>query len=561
MPDPDLLLGLDVGTSSLKVLLIDPAGAADGVRIPGRVVAEESCDYPVSTPRPMWSEQDPRLWWEATCRALHRLADRGLRGRGGPLLERVAAVGLTGQMHGLVLLDGHGRVLRPAILWNDQRTAEQCNQITQRVGPRRVLELTGNPILTGFTAPKIAWVRQHEPDLFTRTAHMLLPKDYLRYRLTGEICGDVSDASGTALFDVGRRQWSQEMIEAVGVPPRWLPQVTESPVVSSRISPAASAETGLRAGTPVVAGAGDQAAQAVGTGIVREGLVSVTLGTSGVVFAASERYRVDLHGRLHAFCHAVPGMWHLMGVMLSAGGSFEWFCTRLGSGEWLAGTDRDPCESSTGNQPRPGPEMGGEPLRKKVAEEAGGRSVYEILTRRAATVAPGCEGLVFLPYLTGERTPHADPFARGVFFGLTPRHDIGALARAVMEGVGFGLRDSWELLRELGLSPACVRASGGGARSSLWRQILADILDVTVATVNVPAGAAYGAALLAGVGVGVWKSVPEAADAAVRVTGETAPGPARRVYPWYYERYRALYPALKAEFAALAGVAAQQGHA
>jgi len=561
MPAPDLLLGLDVGTSSLKALLIDPAGAGDGERIPGRVVAEESCDYPVSTPRPMWSEQDPYLWWEATCRVLRRLADRRLGGRGGSLLERVAAVGLTGQMHGLVLLDGRGRLLRPAILWNDQRTAEQCVQITQRVGAQRVLELTGNPVLTGFTAPKIAWVRQHEPDLFSRAAHLLLPKDYLRYRLTGEICCDVSDASGTALFDVGRRQWSQEMIEAVGIPPGWLPQVTESPVVSSRISPAASAETGLRAGTPVVAGAGDQAAQALGTGIVREGLVSITLGTSGVVFAASDHYRVDAFGRLHAFCHAVPGMWHLMGVMLSAGGSFEWFCTRLGSREWLTGLDRDRRESSTGNQSGPGPETGGEPQQRRVADEAGGRSVYEVLIQRAASIAPGCEGLIFLPYLAGERTPHADPFARGVFFGLTLRHDIGALARAVMEGVGFGLRDSWELLRELGISPAHVRASGGGARSGLWRQILADILDVTVASVNVTAGAAYGAALLAGVGVGMWKSVPEAADAAVRVTGETAPGPARRVYPGYYERYRALYPALKAEFAALAGVAAQQGRA
>lgn len=559
MAEPNLLLGIDVGTSSLKALLIDPSGGTDGERVPARVVAEESCDYPVSVPRPMWSEQDPALWWEAACRAFRRLAQRGQEERGGPLLERVAAVGLTGQMHGLVLLDGQGRVLRPAILWNDQRTAEQCREITQLVGPQRVLELTGNPILTGFTAPKIAWVRRHEPDFFARAAHVLLPKDYLRYRLTGEICGDVSDASGTALFDVSRREWSHEMIEAVSVPRKWLPQVTESAVVSARISPAASAETGLRAGTPVVAGAGDQAAQAVGTGVAREGPVSVTLGTSGVVFAASDRYRVDPYGRLHAFCHAVPGMWHLMGVMLSAGGSFEWFCTRFGSSEWLAGADRATPESPTGSPPRPGFGTGGVQPCQAVADETGVRSVHEALTRRAASVAAGCEGLIFLPYLTGERTPHADPFARGVFFGLTPRHDTGALARAVMEGVGFGLRDSLELMREQGLSPGHVRASGGGARSGLWRQILADILDVPITTVNVTAGAAFGAALLAGVGAGAWRSVPEATDAAVCVTGETIPGPARQVYPEYYARYRALYPALKAEFAALASVVLRLG--
>ena len=364
----------------------------------------------------MWSEQDAALFWDGTVRSV-----RAVLARSGVAPADIAGVGLTGQMHGMVLLDAAGEVLRPCILWNDQRTAAQCAEITHRVGRERVLQLTGNPVLPGFTAPKILWVAQNEPEVYGRVAHVLLPKDYVRYRLTGEFFSEVSDASGTSLFDVRRRgagrtrcwpRWTSRRA--------WLPEVTESPVVSARVSAAAAAATGLVAGTPVVGGGGDQAAQAVGTGIVQEGIVSVTLGTSGVVFAQSDAYRVEPAGRLHAFCHAVPGKWHLMGVMLSAAGSFRWFRDALGQHE------------------------------RHLAEQTG-RDVYEILTAEAAQAPAGCEGLLFLPYLTGERTPHPDPNARGVFVGLTVRHGKAHLARAVLEGVSYGLRDSLELMRALGL--------------------------------------------------------------------------------------------------------------
>jgi len=437
--------------------------------------------------------------------------------------DQVAGIGLTGQMHGLVLLDAHGEVLRPCIMWNDQRTAPQCAAITQKVGVESVLRLTGNPVLPGFTAPKIAWVREHEPEVYARAAKVLLPKDYARYRLTGSFFSEVSDASGTSLFDVGRRGWSEEMLRALDLPRDWLPDVTESPVVSAYVSADAARQTGLLEGTPVVGGGGDQAAQAVGTGIIAEGLVSATLGTSGVVFAASDTYRVEPEGVLHAFCHAVPGMWHLMGVMLSAAGSFRWYRDALGDLERLKADETD-------------------------------RDAYDLLTEAAAEVPPGCEGLLFLPYLTGERTPYPDPNARGVFFGLTLRHGKAHLTRAVLEGVTYGLRDSLELIRALGLSIQQVRASGGGARSPLWRQMLADVFDTEIVTVKVTEGAAYGAALLAGVGAGVYTDVGQACETAVQVTGSTEPGSDVSVYADYYPRYRALYPALAPEFRAMAHV-------
>jgi xylulokinase len=518
MPAKTYLLGIDVGTTGCKVLLID----ADG-----NVAADETREYPLSMPRPLWSEQNPADWWEATIAGITLVLDAAAVDA-----AHVAAVGLTGQMHGLVLLDGRGQVLRPAILWNDQRTAEQCASITNRVGAQRVLELTGNPVLTGFTAPKLLWVEQNEPQTYERVAHILLPKDYVRYRLTGEFFSDVADASGTSLFDVGRRRWSDEMLAALDVPRAWLPETTESPVASTKSSAAAARETRLAPATPVVAGAGDQAAQAVGTGIVTEGPISVTLGTSGVVFAASDSYRVEPEGRLHAFCHAVPDMWHLMGVMLSAGGSFEWFCERFG-GVGPSEESREHAQTI----------KSGETRRSKDAREQ--------LTDRAGRVPPGSEGLLFLPYLTGERTPHADPLARGAFVGLTARHELGHLTRAVLEGVSFGLRDSLELMRELGLGIAQVRASGGGARSTLWRQILADVFNTEIATVNVTQGAAYGAALLAGVGAGVYPDVAAACERVIKQTGRTAPGPATKTYEAYYPRYRALYPALAPEFAAI----------
>nr|MBA2390907.1 xylulokinase [Geodermatophilaceae bacterium] len=440
----------------------------------------------------------------------------------------LAAVGLSGQMHGLVLLDSRGEVLRPCIMWNDQRTVAQCDEITRRVGAGRLLQLTGNPVLPGFTAPKILWVREHEPEVYARVTHILLPKDYLRYCLSGGHFSDVSDASGTALFDVGRRNWSDEMREALEIPRGWLPEVTESPVVSARVSAEASEATGLPVGLPIVGGGGDQAAQAVGAGIVAEGLVSATLSTSGVVFAASDRYRIEPEGHLHAFCHAAPGMWHLMGVMLSAAGSFRWYKETL-------------CRAEV-NQ-----------------AEAAGRDVYDLLTEGAAAVPPGSDGLLFLPYLSGERTPYPDADARGVFFGLTLRHRQAHLTRAVLEGVSYGLRDSLELMRDLGIRIEQVRASGGGARSLLWCQILADVFGTEIVTLNATEGAAYGAALLAGVGAGVYASVPEACERTLKVAQHTVPGAAAGAYAAYYPRYRALYPALALEFKALAAVMAEQG--
>jgi xylulokinase len=503
------LLGIDVGTSGSKAILIDATGA---------VKASATTEYPLYTPQPLWAEQNPSDWWAATVSSIKCVLQEE-----GVSPADVAGVGLTGQMHGLVLLDAQGEVLRPCIMWNDQRTAAQCAAITAKVGLENVLRLTGNPILPGFTAPKIVWVRENEPEVYANVAKALLPKDYVRYRLTGGFFGEVSDASGTSMFDVGQRQWSDEMLQALEVPRAWLPEVTESPEVSARISAGAAAETGLLEGTPVVGGGGDQAAQAVGTGIVAEGVVSATLGTSGVVFAASDSYRVEPQGRLHAFCHAVPGMWHLMGVMLSAAGSFRWYRDTLADVE-------------------------------RAQEAETGRDAYDILTEAAAEVAPGCEGLLFLPYLTGERTPYPDPNARGVFFGLTLRHGKAHMTRAVLEGVSYGLLDSLELMRALGLSIEQVRASGGGARSSLWRQILADVFEAEIVTVNVTEGAAYGAALLAGVGAGVYPSVNAACEAAIQLTGQTEPGPAVSIYADYYPRYRALYPALAPEFAAIAEV-------
>jgi xylulokinase len=496
-----LLLGIDVGTTGTKAILIDPDG---------KIVADATTEYPMFTPRPLWAEQDPQDWWRAATTSIRRVLQNA-----NP--RDVVGVGLTGQMHGLVLLDARGNPLRPCIMWNDQRTGPQCAEITERLGLKKLLELVGNPVLPGFTAPKIPWVRENEPEVYGQIAHVLLPKDYMRYRLTGAYATEVSDASGMLLLDVQHRRWSDEMLAALDIPRAWLPEVFESPVVSSRISPEAAEATGLAAGTPVVGGGGDQEAQAVGSGIVREGLVSVTLGTSGVVFASSDSYRVEPNGLLHAFCHAVPGKWHLMGVMLSAAGSFRWFRDSLGQAEMA------------------------EARAKSV-------DVYDLLTAQAAQAPAGSEGLIFLPYLTGERTPYPDPEARGVFFGLTLRHGKPHLIRAVLEGVAYGLRDSLELLRALGIRIEQVRASGGGARSALWRQILADVFDSEIALLNVSEGAAYAAALLAGVGAGVYREVDEACARTLRVIERVEPGPEAGVYADYYPIYRSLYPALASPF-------------
>lgn len=492
-----VFLGLDVGTSSCKAVLI---------RTDGSLLAQESREYPVFSPRPLWSEQNPDDWWRESVACIRALpADRTVS---------VEAIGLTGQMHGLVLLDAEGAVIRPAILWNDQRSAPQCARLTEQIGAERVLQLTGNPILPGFTAPKLQWVREHEPQALARVRHVLLPKDFIRFRLSGTAATDVSDASGTSWLDVAARNWSPEMLQATAIQQSWLPEVFESPAVCARVNSAAAAATGLRAGTPIVAGGGDQAAQAVGAGITRVGRASATIGTSGVVFAATDSYRVAPQGRLHAFCHAVPRMWHLMGVMLSAGGSFDWFCDNL-------------------------------------AERPGESDVYERTLRVAAEVSVGAEGLLFLPYLSGERTPHPDPFARGVFCGLTLRHQREHLARAVLEGVAFGLRDSLELLRECEVKPDQVRVSGGGARSPLWRQILADVFRLPIVRTTSEHGAAYGAALLAAVGAGAFPDVASAGDI-VAEADRSMPGSAASRYESLYAHYRALYPALAPHFESLA---------
>jgi xylulokinase len=469
------VVGLDVGTTAVKALALSEDGS---------IVARSEREYGLSTPRPGWSEQDPHDWWRATEQALSDLG-----------VERPDGIGLSGQMHGLVALDSAGEVIRPAILWNDQRTAAECEEIEERVGFDRLVQLTGNRALTGFTAPKLVWMRKHEPEHWDRIEHVLLPKDYVRLRLTGEHAIDVADASGTLLFDVARRTWSDEVLDALEIPREWLPRALESPEVSGETPD----------GVPVAAGAGDQAAGALGVGVDRPGPLSIALGTSGVVFAALAEFAADDRARVHAFCHAVPGAWHAMGVMLSAAGSLAWLR----------------------NVAAPGEE-------------------FSALVREAEAWEPGCEGLVFLPYLAGERTPHADPDARGAFTGLSLRHDRGALVRSVLEGVAFGLRDSLDLIRELGMEPERGRVSGGGARSELWLKIVASVLGIPLERPVAEEGAAYGAALLGGVAGGVWADTAEAVRACVRTRGEVEPDPAwEEAYAPVLERYRALYPALK----------------
>ena len=453
------LIGIDVGTSGVKGVAISPRGD---------VLATAEEPYPLSTPHPGWSEQDPEDWWRATEACLARLPD-------GP-------IGFSGQMHGLVTLDAAERVLRPAILWNDQRTAAECAEIEERIGLARLVELTGNRALTGFTAPKLLWLRRHEPEVYARIAHVLLPKDYVRLRLEGDRAIDAADASGTLLFDVAHRRWSDEVLGSLDLPREWLPPVFESTAIG---------------------GAGDQAAGALGVGIDVPGPLSVALGTSGVVFGVLPAYSADPAARLHTFCHSVPGTWHAMGVTLSAAGSLRWLRDVVGGDE-------------------------------------------ATLVAEASRWEPGAEGLLFLPYLTGERTPHADPDARGAFTGLTVRHDRGALTRGVLEGVAYGLRDSLELLRELGFPAAVGRISGGGARSELWTEIVATVLGIPLERTAVDEGAAFGAALLAGVRSGRFADAHEAVAECVRVTARVEPNASwTSVYDEGYERFRALYPAVR----------------
>jgi xylulokinase len=500
MDQNKLLLGLDISTTGAKALLVDLAG---------NVVASASNPLTLSTPRPLWSEQNPPDWWAGMAASI-REALAGAGRSGGDVL----AVGLTGQMHGLVLLDESGEVLRPAILWNDQRTGPQCDTIRERIGKARLIQITGNDALTGFTAPKVLWVAENEPDVYAKARHILLPKDYIRFKLTGEYAMDRAGGAGTILFDLKQRTWSEEVLEALDIPAEWLPPTFEGPEITGTISAEAAAETGLAEGTPVVGGGGDQAAQAVGVGAVTPGIIALTLGTSGVVFATTESALIQPEGRLHAFCHAVPDRWHFMGVMLSAAGSLQWY-------------------------------------RDTLAPDVD----FDALVAEAADAPPGAEGLLFLPYLTGERTPYPDPLARGAWVGLTVRHSRAHLTRAVLEGVAFGIKDSFTLIQEAGLASIDqVRISGGGAKSPLWRQIMADVLNVELVTVNTTEGAAFGAALLAGVGAGVYASVPAACEATIQTAPSASPSSDVAAYQDTYPLYRGLYPALTDTFQAVASL-------
>ena len=489
-----LVLGIDVSTTATKAVLVDGEGAVRGI---GQAA------YGLSTPKPLWSEQDPADWWTGTVAAIRQVLDET-----GADADEIEGVGLTGQMHGAVLLDDTDAVLRPAILWNDQRTAAECALIREAVGPERLIAITGNDALTGFTAPKLVWVREHEPEVWSHVAHVLLPKDYVRLRLTGEHAIDKADAAGTLLLDLAARDWSPVVLDALDIPSDWLPQTFEGTDVTGMVSDAAAAATGLRPGTPVVAGGGDQSANGVGVGAVAPGTTALSLGTSGVIFASTDRPLFDPGGTVHAFCHAMPGRWHMMSVMLSAAGSLRW-------------------------------------LRDAIAPGTG----YDELLAGVDEVPAGTDGLWFLPYLSGERSPHPDPLARGAFVGLTVAHDRRHLARAVLEGVAYGLRDGLDLMRQAGMpAPAQIRVSGGGTASALWRQILADVLDSELATVSTTEGAAYGAALLAAVASGWFATVDDAVARLVTVTPAATPGPDVERYVEGYQRYRALYPALAPHF-------------
>jgi xylulokinase len=504
-----VFLGIDIGTSGTKTLAINAAG---------EILADAMETYPLYHPKPLWSEQDPEDWWQATIRSVRRVMKAA---RLKP--ADVRAIGLSGQMHGSVFLDRRSKVIRRAILWNDQRTAAECREIEELAGGRReLIKLVANPALTGFTAPKILWLRNHEPRNFEKTAKILLPKDEIRRRLTGEFATEVSDASGMLLLDVARRAWSGELLSRLGLDAGLLARCYESEEVTGGLTREAAETLGLSTDCLVVGGAGDCAAGAVGNGIVSRGVLSTSLGTSGVVFVHSDDVKIDPEGRVHTFCHAVRGKWHMMGVHLSAGGSLQWFRNAL-------------CQADVAA------------AKKKKLE------VYNLLTDEAAQAPAGSDGLFFLPYLSGERTPHADPDARGCFVGLTLSHSRGHLVRAILEGVTYSMRESLAIFKGLDVPIRQIRASGGGARSPLWRQIQADVFDRKVVTINNEEGAAYGVALLAAVGAGAFSNVVEACSATIRVVEQTAP---RRAATRYYNRafpvYQQLYRSLKNDFKAIA---------
>lgn len=499
------LIGIDVGTGGVKTIVVNETG---------EIIARSFHEYPLSQPKPGWTEQDPWDWWQATLKSLQDVAQQL-----GPRVSDVKGIGLSGQMHSSVFLDADRNVIRPAILWNDGRTAPQCRWITETIGKEELIRHTSNPALEGFTAPKIVWLMQNEPENYRKVRWVLLPKDYVRMQLTGEIYTEISDAAGTLLLDVTHRTWSQTVMQKLGIDPQIMPPVRESIDVCGTLTSEVAKAVGLPAGIPVAGGGADNACGAVGTGIVKSGRALSSIGTSGVVLVQTDVPRTDPEAKVHTFNHAIPNRWYNMGVSLSAGLSLKWFRDTLGHIE-------------------------------KQMEALSGVDAYDLLTKQAAPVPPGSEGLLFLPYLTGERTPHADANARGVFVGISPRHTKGHLIRAVLEGVVFALRDSLEIIRGMGTDVPEIRAIGGGAKSSLWRQIQADVLNVPIATLNIDEGPAFGAALLAGVAAGVYPSVTEAAESSISIVGVTEPNPAAaKVYEEYYQAYRALYPALKGEFA------------
>ncbi|MCL4109338.1 UNVERIFIED_CONTAM: hypothetical protein GTU68_038967 [Idotea baltica] len=489
-----VFLGIDIGTSGTKTL---------AVREDGEILASATVEYPLYSPRPGWSEQEPEDWWTASAKTTKAVLKKA-----GIKAEDVAGIGLSGQMHGSVFLDKNGKVIRKALLWNDQRTTAECEEIEKRAGGRKkLIQMVANPALTGFTAPKILWLRNNEPKNFDRTTQVLLPKDYVRFRMTGDFATEVSDASGTLLLDVVKRQWSKKLLAKLDLSSDLLPKVYESEDVTGTLSAEAAKAMGLKAGIPVVGGGGDQAASAIGNGIVRSGIVSATMGTSGVVFAHSDEVQVDPEGRLHTFCHAVRGKWHVMGCVLSAGGSLQWFRNQLCQQEIAA------------------------------------------ITEQAAAAPAGSEGLFFLPYLTGERTPYADPFARAAWVGLSLRHGKGHMARAVMEGATWAMKDSIEIAKQMNIPIKEIRLSGGGARSQFWRQMQADIYSQQVVTINAEEGPAYGVALLAAAGTGAYKDVVEACKATISVVSKTKPDTkAKKVYAKNYPQYQSLYDSLKPNF-------------
>lgn len=495
------VLGIDVGTGGTRALI---AGSA------GRVVASATEEHAAFTsPRAGWAEQHPDDWWRAA-----QLAIRSALQRAALQGEQIACIGFSGQMHGAVMLDAAGMVVRPALIWCDVRTQKQCDELNQRIGAARLIQLTCNPALTNFTLTKLLWVRENEPRNWSRVRSVMLPKDYVRFRLTGDKAIDVADASGTLMLDVARRQWSQEVLQAAEIDRALLPALFESPDVCGKVSRESAELTGLAAGTPVVAGAGDQAAGATGMGIVAPGAVSATIGTSGVVFAATDRPALDPKGRLHTFCHAIPGRWHVMGVTQAAGLSLRWFRDQFGT-----------------------------------AGNGDGRDPYELLSDEAAKVPPGADGLLWAPYLMGERTPHLDPDARGVLAGITASHTRGHVVRAILEGVAFSLKDTFSIFEQMGVPVKTIRLGGGGARSPLWRQIQADAYGHEVEMVEAEEGAAYGAALLAGVGAGIWPTVDAACEAAVRIAHRVQPIPANvAIMQSRYSAYRRMYPAMKSVF-------------